>query len=179
MYVELSARQTGKTTRMVDHMCETIMMNHINFVYLVVMNVEIGAHIKRMVKTRLIDINGHDRVNQYLRKIMVTYEMTRQHGFSDPDFYYVDEFCYLRSQDLLIRENTYYCSTPNGNQDFSLDLVNYCNYNDIQIHVHDYECGTRPSVYNYDDYRVFNEFVECYLGMKDFTPKDKLEKHFL
>lgn len=131
MYVEISGRQTGKTTRLVDHMVSNI-LDHTDQPYricLIVRNSGNARHIRSMVARKLNEHIHHIGLSdRYPNNIDVKYSMYDAVGY---DYYYLDEFDFLRDP-ILYRDNAYYTTTP-GNNHTAIGLIEYCQRLNIPI----------------------------------------------
>jgi hypothetical protein len=156
MYVEISGRQTGKTTRLVDHASDEL-INNINdrnyLIGLVVFNRANGLRIQELIINKFIDkirymgyanlvglthdarSNNSDVISRLKKKINIQFNMEQPRGGHINKFY-VDEFSFI-GNDLVINSDAYYCTTPNGNHSFTLHLKNYCENNGVEIIAYD------------------------------------------
>lgn len=100
MYVEITGRQTGKSTRMVDDISNFLEENG-NKTVLVVSR---DTNSRKLIKQKIFNKCGYC-VNRVItsNKMLPAAETIKQ---------YVDEFFYVRESDLLIDKNAYYCGTP-------------------------------------------------------------------
>jgi hypothetical protein len=162
MYVEISGRQTGKTTRLVDHASDELINNIHDSHYrigIVGHNTRSSEHIRDLIIERfLTKINemNHDyyrgilhrlehenpngcAVSSLMRKIVIKRDMDQLVGYGSISKFYVDEFAFRDTMDSPLRllGNAYYCTTPNSNDDFTNGLINYCNEYWVEITSYD------------------------------------------
>lgn len=146
MYLEISGRQTGKTTRLADHASDEL-IQHINDptykIGIVAPSLASTQRIHKMVGdmfvNKLINNNWGDRPLPNIdRKIKKFYDMVPiREDVSNINQWYVDEFAFIHSDQLLRKENAYYCTTPNGNHPFTISLLNYCRHRQIEVESYD------------------------------------------
>lgn len=147
MYVEISDRQTGKTTRLVDHASNELInnINDRNFKIAIVSPThKSGERIRRMIVKKFLYIfESNGNVLTTIRdKIIVQRNMEQPRGYDDINKFYVDEFSFINDQNqrgslLRIDNNAYYCSSPKPGDKFILHLKDYCEHNDIEIVTYD------------------------------------------
>jgi len=162
MYVEISPRQSGKTTRLVNAASTFLRENQESTIGIVSHSRANSEEIKRKILTRLeLDIswrNGMDwpddvtsRVvnNHYKDKIQVRQHTRIQRGYMPPDYWFFDEFAFIRVVDLFpeglehndhtqgnrmglgnqIVTNAYYCTTPTDRFGTLTKLIEWCQEN--------------------------------------------------
>jgi hypothetical protein len=175
MYVEISGRGSGKTTRLVDHASDELIhnINDRNYLIgLVVFNRSSGERIRRLIIEKFVDkirymgyhtivglshdarVNNSDVITRLRRKINIQFDMEHPKGKHINKFY-VDEFAYIGNE-LQINLDGYYCTTPNGDQRFSESMVNFCVDNDIDIM--SYDMCELMRVHNHDEGERFDEW---------------------
>ena len=159
MYVEISGRQTGKTTRLVDHASDELInnINDRNFKIAIVSHSEqSGERIRTMIVERFLDkvnnmvhedyrnihdileTNSRGNITRLMDKI-VTQQMMEHPMGGYINKFYVDEFSFIDNQNtqtwslLRLDDNAYYCTTPRPGDEFTLLLKSHCDYNDIEI----------------------------------------------
>lgn len=161
MYVEISGRQTGKTTRLVDHASDELLhnINDRNYVMAVVSHShQSGKRINRLIVQKTLDkisdmgydVYGDldDATERLNRKIIVQRDMEQPLGRHINKFY-VDEFSFINDQNqrrgspLRLDNDAYYCTTPKPGDEFTLYLKNYCEHNNIEIVAYDISQGLR------------------------------------
>ena len=162
MYVEISPRQTGKTTRLlealIDYMVTHRVIRHrFPLVALVACNqraldeligkLEVMGFINSNTRPEWLDYivtgTGYEEV---INKIELWYRF--QNPVREPDYWFVDEFSMIQTEKLFPNgmepmDNAYYSSTPNttaGRFRFRTGsiyyLTDYCTANDINIKFH-------------------------------------------
>ena len=146
MYLEISGRQTGKTTRLTDHASDEL-IQHINdpvfTIGIVSNNLHSAKRLHDMIKEMFIEKLGHigwgDRpIPNIDRKIKKFHTMVPRNGRIDHiSQWYVDEFAFMNSRELILVDNAYYCTTPNGDQEFTLRLLNHCRRHGIEVESYD------------------------------------------
>lgn len=162
MFVEISGRQSGKTTRLVDHASDELIdnINDRNYLIgLVVVNRANGKRIQKMIIDKFIDkirymgyanivglthdarTNNSDVRSRLMKKINIQYDMEHPRN-GHVNKFYVDEFAFIGGE-LKINVDAYYCTTPNGNQYFTERLINFCFEKDIDILTYDMSEGLR------------------------------------
>jgi hypothetical protein len=159
MYLEISGRQTGKTSRLIDHASDELLNNiddHGHSICIVSPTNHGTVRISKMVKSVFIQKLGPVGeelrtiyVNRLHNKIKMSTTMTPVRGSSlvgNVTKYYIDEFAFIPNQDLIIGDN-YYCTTPNGRYTFTTDLLNHCRRNGVEIKSYDISRGLRNSPY--------------------------------
>jgi hypothetical protein len=101
MYVEISARQTGKTTRLVDDLVNFLQTNGDKSALVV------SSHnpSRKSIKQKIMEKCGLPCVNRTItsHKMLPPSNSMKQ---------YVDEFFYLEPNKLVLDENAYYTGTP-------------------------------------------------------------------
>ncbi len=163
MYVEISGRQSGKSTRLADHASDELIdnINDRNFLIgLVVFNRDSGLRIRDMIIDKFIDkvrymgyanivglthdarTNNSDVKSRLAKKINIQYDMEHPRGGGHINKFYVDEFAFIGNE-LRINVDAYYCTTPNGNQQFTERLVSFCHEKEIDIMTYDMSEGLR------------------------------------
>ena len=176
MYLEISGRQTGKSTRLADHASDEL-IQHINdpvyTIGLVSTNLHSNKRLHEMIKDMFIEKLGHlgwgDRpIPDIDSKIKKFYSM-RPSGrrLTNVSQWYVDEFAFIRDTELVMCDNAYYCTTPNGNHQFTLTLLNHCRWTGIEVESYDVSRELRntfdytPYINEFDDWCIEHE-LEMY-----------------
>ena len=143
MYVEISPRQSGKTTRLVQAVINYLQQNTEHTVAVVGFNSRAKNELKEKISRQIndsnivIDDNWAHRVNFLSGNLFGKYNR-------EPNYWFFDEFSFLPPSNLLhpiysnVIENAYYCTTPAsdgfGLQRRSIDIiVNHCRQNNIEI----------------------------------------------
>lgn len=192
MYVEISGRQTGKTTRMVNDIVHRLIDTNDNIV-IIGHNQDYFRRLKVKLESELLNTNHDsisiDMVRTFLidRRIRFSYDMSTPSYDHWCDYYYVDEFAFLPVDWCLsIKENAYYCSTPNGDNHFTIGLMNYCRHNNITINHYPLHNSTRDvMVYhstselrNYDAF-IYRYGIEQTIGFRGIEPIKNIKKHLM
>lgn len=135
MYCEISPRQSGKTTRLIQAALEYLSYNPTHNIAVVGINSNAVNDLKRKFLREGASGIGNvaNRINFMSGYLFSSYRGT------EPDYWFFDEFGYLLPRDILhtiysnVIENAYYCTTP-GSSNATDIIVNYCTRNNIQIH---------------------------------------------
>jgi hypothetical protein len=164
MYVEISGRQTGKSTRLADHASDEL-IQHINdpvfTIGLVSTNLHRNKRLHELIKDMFIEKLGYlgwgDKpIPNIDRKIKKFYDMVPiRENTSNVSQWYVDEFAFIHSDQLLRKDNAYYCTTPNGDHPFTISLLNHCRSRGIEVESYDISRELR-NTFDYTPY--INEF---------------------
>lgn len=206
MYVEISGRQTGKTTRLVDHASDELLhnINDGNYVIAVVSHShQLGERVNQLIVQKTINkINDMGYGDSLIlrenlnKKIIIQRDMEQPLGRHINKFY-VDEFSFINDQNqrrgspLRIDNNAYYCTTPKPGDEFILYLKDYCEYNDIEVVAYDISQGLRNElqmteyVEEFDNWCIDNQLwmmnhpfeVSKMLNEKGFVRISKIKKH--
>lgn len=105
MYLEISARQTGKTTRLVKQVVDDLESGRYQRAMVMTMNHRAARDISRLIPHRLL--------SRVITQPSVG--LTRSIADSDITRCYYDEFCYITTEYFDdISPNGYYASTPRG-----------------------------------------------------------------
>ena len=143
MYVEISPRQSGKTTRLVQAVINYLQQNTEHTVAVVGFNSRAKNELKEKISRQIndsnivIDDNWAHRVNFLSGNLFGKYNR-------EPNYWFFDEFSFLPPSNLLhpihsnVIQNAYYCTTPAsdgfGLQRRSIDIiVNHCRQNNIEV----------------------------------------------
>jgi len=100
MYVEITGRQTGKTTRMVDDIARFLDENGNKTALVVSFNVA----NRKILKEKIFNKCGY-----CVNRVVTSNKMLPP---SDTIKQYVDEFFHIKEKDLVLDKNAYYCGTP-------------------------------------------------------------------
>ena len=113
MYVEISGRQTGKSTRMVDDVVNFLQRNGDKSVLIVTCNSQMRKHIKQ----KIMDKCGLPCLSRTItsHKMLPPADTIKQ---------YVDEFFYMDENKLFVDKNAYYCGTPKDGLYGIYELIN-------------------------------------------------------
>lgn len=120
MYVEVSARQTGKSTRMVEDIV-TFLEENGNKTVLVVSPT---VNSRKLIKEKIFQKCGLPCLN----RTITSHKMLPPLPNSTMK-QYVDEFFYIPEKNLVVDENAYYTGTPKedgigGRYQFIIDTFN-------------------------------------------------------
>jgi len=138
MYVEISPRQSGKTTRLVQAVINYLQQNTEHTVAVVGFNNRAKNELKEKISRQInssnivIDDDWVHRVNFLSGNLFGKYNR-------EPNYWFFDEFSFLPPSNLLhpihsnVIQNAYYCTTP-ASERRSIDIiVNHCRQNNIEI----------------------------------------------
>jgi hypothetical protein len=134
MYVEISPRQSGKTTRLIQAASDYLRHNPTHNIAVVGMNSKNVVDLKDKF-TRLLTNQNISRVRFMSGNLFGRFLLSN----TEPDYWFFDEFGYMREDYVRhpiyrnIIENGYYCTTPGHSLSTNL-IVNHCRQNNIQIH---------------------------------------------
>jgi hypothetical protein len=185
MYVEVSPRQSGKTTRLVDAVVSYLQQNFSDDLKIVLCCININSfkHIKRLIRgkisTELTNSLPMDYSYESVLKLVDSLYLTKiicvtsRINFNfDPNtisYWFFDEFSFLEPNKILhpingsVLENAYYCTTPSSENRTTNIIVNYCIENDYQIHYNNPWTETlieeQMSFNNYFREAVLNDWV--------------------
>jgi hypothetical protein len=159
MYVEISPRQSGKTTRLVNAASTFLRENQESTIAIVSHNRRNSENIKQQILTRLEmeiswqqgmdwpdDVISRSVHTHYKDRIQVRIHTCIQVGYYPPDYWFFDEFAFIRLGDLFpgpaehndynrgnrmgwgnqIVTNAYYCTTPSDRYGTVDTLVRWC-----------------------------------------------------
>jgi len=140
LYVEISGRQTGKTTRMIDDMVKHIKNGGTCCLY--TMSHRMRKHIVDIVNKKVIRDNPYTVIFPHEFKYLEEQQILKQSDIKN----YFDEFDFLDLNEIFFDPNGYYCTTSSKlrnkndlfneekrNNDFLLKLIweknlNYVSY---------------------------------------------------
>jgi hypothetical protein len=131
MYVEISPRQSGKTTRLIQAASDYLRHNPTHNIAVIGMN---SSHVKDLKNkfTTLFTNQNIGRIKFMSGNLFGKFD-------TEPDYWFFDEFGYMREEHVkhpIYREviqNAYYCTTPGYNPSTNM-VVDYCIQRNIQIH---------------------------------------------
>jgi len=192
MYVEISPRQSGKTTRLVNAAVDYLRNNTEHKIAVVGLHTGCTKNIQRMIREKLAlncsleyGLEWPDELiyrmvdNVYMSRISLRHSLKLNRGQMDPDFWFLDEFGYFPSDFFDsttyrypsyygLPLNAYYCTTPNGNTDVTLRLIEWCRDNNHTIHFHNPWTESRiQEQYGFDAYirrEVLDSWVDFMTG---------------
>jgi hypothetical protein len=131
MYVEISPRQSGKTTRLIQAASDYLRHNPTHNIAVVGINSKNVGDLKDKF-TRLLTNQNISRVRFMSGNLFGKFN-------TEPDYWFFDEFGYMREDYVRhpihrnIIENGYYCTTP-GHSLSTNTVVEHCIDRGIQIH---------------------------------------------
>ena len=165
MYVEISGRQSGKSTRLADHASDELIDNigdgH-HTICVVCYNRFSGGRIRDLILERFFDKlhnmehpqyvdicgrlesdnpHGDSNVRRVREKILIQHDMNQPNG-GHIDKFYVDEFAFIYDE-LDVNIEAYYCTTPNGDDNFTRRIINFCQAYNVDIVSYDMSEGIR------------------------------------
>lgn len=105
MYVEVSGRQTGKTTRLVDNVITFLTENPDKSALIVAWNNDMRKRIQKRVRDKCGRRCEHRTITSYKMLEPVPNGSIKQ---------FVDEFWFINHENLVIDPNAYYTSTIIG-----------------------------------------------------------------
>jgi len=135
MYVEISPRQSGKTTRLIQAASDYLRHNPTHNIAVVSVNRNFLNDLKRKfiqsnVNIERIEFVSSGLMDSFLNRVR----------FREPNYWFFDEFGYINIEHLLnprtrtIFRNGYYCTTPTLRPNTTSYIVDYCRENNIEIH---------------------------------------------
>jgi len=182
MYVEISPRQSGKTTRLIQAASDYLRHNPNHSIAVVGINSMNTDELRNKFLREGIDISHINFMSGYVGNL-----------FHGPNYWFFDEFGFM--ENILhpifrtIIENGYYCTTPahTSTYESTNSIVEYCRQNNIQIHFNNpwteeriQEQGnwndyTRESVLG--DWVRFMESKGLFNGIKINLIRKEIRKH--
>jgi hypothetical protein len=147
MYVEISPRQSGKTTRLIEAAISYLRQDDYARIAIVTSTFQESLLIKKKLKIKIHEIttpNWGGR-NENLELLIHEFYLTRVDTVRDVnslrglrvDYYFFDDFSYLEPRKIMLNnsiiENGYYCTTPTDKRSTINMITNYCLINDINI----------------------------------------------
>jgi len=187
MYVEISGRQSGKTTRLVDHASDELINNIGNRrhrIAVVSHSRQSGERIRHMIVERFLDkvnnmVHGDYRIIHgilvgddgnilisLMDKIVVQRDMEQPRWGIRINKFYVDEFAFINNQNvhmnppLQLNEDAYYCTSPNGYDEFTLRLLRHCLEVNVDVICYDMSEGLRYGLMNIEMVSEFDSWCE-------------------
>jgi len=175
MFVEISGRQSGKTTRLVEHASNELSNNFMVSGYnigIVTWNRPNGIKIRELIIEKFFrDLTGPNTgVRSYIHirgRLMNMIELLPDmNGCMDStiDKFYVDEFSYMSN--LRVDPNAYYCSTPSANE-FTKEIITFCRERGVEIETYDMSEGLRGSF----GHEIFTEEFDSFCYENYIHPK--------
>lgn len=106
-YVEITPRQSGKTTRLINKISD-LMLNiqppTFKPIAVITINKDLGKHIKDRLNHLGVETND------------IIFSTTMYIPNKDSYQFFVDEFDFINRDKLFISDNGYYCTTLNNNE---------------------------------------------------------------
>lgn len=142
MYCEISPRQSGKTTRLIQAALDYLIHNPTHIIAVVGISGKTIKHLKHKLVSlvNLLDITTPSMlvmVNRVRFKIPWAWSGV---GYDrEPDYWFFDEFGYMEERGIRhpitrdIIDNAYYSTTPGFTNSTNI-IVEYCNRHNTQIH---------------------------------------------
>jgi hypothetical protein len=146
MYVEISPRQSGKTTRLIEAAINHLRQDDYARIAIVTTVGQLRL-IKEKLKIKIREITtpnwGGSAENLellidefYLRRVEIVCDVNFLRGLR-LDYYFFDEFSFLEPRKIMLNnniiENGYYCTSPSSSRSTIDVLVNHCSQNNIEI----------------------------------------------
>jgi len=146
MYVEISPRQSGKTTRLIEAAINHLRQDDYTRIAIVTTVGQLRL-IKEKLKIKIREITtpnwGGSAENLellidefYLRRVEIVCDVNFLRGLR-LDYYFFDEFSFLEPRKIMLNnniiENGYYCTSPSSSRSTIDVLVNHCSQNNIEI----------------------------------------------
>lgn len=147
MYVEISPRQSGKTTRLIEAAISYLRQDDYARIAIVTSTLQESLLIKKKLKIKIreITIPNWGGRNENLELLIQEFYLTRVETICDVnslrglrvDYYFFDEFSYLEPRKIMLNnniiENGYYCTSPSSSRSTIDVLANHCSQNNIEI----------------------------------------------
>jgi len=147
MYVEISPRQSSKTTRLIEAAISYLRQDDYARIAIVTSTFQESLLIKKKLKIKIreITIPNWGGRNENLELLIQEFYLTRVETICDVnslrglrvDYYFFDEFSYLEPRKIMLNnniiENGYYCTSPSSSRSTIDVLVNHCSRNNIEI----------------------------------------------
>jgi len=194
MYVEISPRQSGKTTRMVNALVSYLRTNIRNnhYVALVTPNTASRIDTLRLIRDRLAIECSHDvgmewpsdgiynLVDDCYMKNIITKTRFGEYNH-EPNMWFFDEFSFIPLHRVLhpihhsVITNGYYCTSPSSFEQSLEAIVGYCRDSDTPINFHNPWTDRRfMEQYGFEDYMrqaVVGEWME-YMTANGFNVRE-------
>jgi len=136
LYCEISPRQSGKTTRLIQAASDYLRHNPTHKIAIV----GISRVIVKDLKEKIILYSDFFRQNLDRITFLSSHKIY-DYNISNIDYWFFNEFGYMREQNIShptrhrqIIENAYYCTTPTIIPNTTNLIIDYCLQNNIQIH---------------------------------------------
>ena len=193
MYVEISGRQTGKTTRLITRMYNFISDNH-NNVIVGLVSPNMGNTLQ--IRNRLISFAFEmAKENEFLNhlsddylleqaRILINTHVAVYTQMDNPviDYWFVDEFCFINSDKLLIVNNGYYCSSPKETE-FTYRLINHCGMRNTPIRHVPMRDNYRATLIEWGSYAEVEYYdqimrhIGSIINLNSLSPNMTIKKH--
>ena len=129
MYVEISPRQSGKTTRLIEAATNYLRSNSDNTIAIITPTIVRAQEIKN----KIVGIIG----NKFESKIRIGSSVRYLEELTSINYYFFDDFSSIEPNKILVFGtnliNGYYCTTPCGKRSTINMVVNNCHNNNIDI----------------------------------------------
>lgn len=147
MYVEISPRQSGKTTRLIEAAINHLRQDDYARIAIVAPSIGQLRLIKEKLKIKIREIttpNWGGSVDNlellidefYLRRVEIVFDVNLLRSLR-VDYYFFDDFSFLEPRRIMLNnsiiENGYYYTTPTDRRSTIDMITNYCLINDINI----------------------------------------------
>jgi hypothetical protein len=147
MYVEISPRQSGKTTRLIEAAISYLRSDDYARIGIVSNTQTKGKYIKDKLKEAIYNMVRPTWIGNYQNLELLTHEfyLRRVEVISDVNsvrgltvnYYFFDDFSVMEPRKMLfnntIVENGYYCTTPSEKRSTINMITNHCFNNNIEI----------------------------------------------
>lgn len=137
MYVEISPRQSGKTTRLIQAASDYLRHNPTHNIAVVSVDRKFSNDLKRKFMQSNVNI---ERIKFLSGSLLPhVYETINQFSIVY-DYWFFDEFGYIHKEYILnpltraVFRNGYYCTTPTLRPNTTSYIIDYCRENNIEIH---------------------------------------------
>lgn len=128
MYVEISPRQSGKTTRLIEAVITYLNRNPQHNVAILCPRIALTKHIRN----KILNTIG----NSEFFRIHISTSIEQLRGLT-VHHYFFDEFSQMEPRHITFNReiigNAYYCTTPTDKQSTINMITNYCLRNNINI----------------------------------------------
>lgn len=196
MYLEVSGRQTGKTTRLIEHAVHQLLLNYNDDTYIIAVlaNTRYNTELlKEKICQKLIETVRREHpqmewcIDALCDGILPITDMN-QPGLR-PNMWYVDEFAFIPSNRLRHLDNTYFTTSPTNDNNFLGELVDFYQAWDMTIVSYDISLSMRSNPLYSDEVNEFDDYcIDKQLDMfphpfevieKGMKIKQWLKKHKL
>jgi hypothetical protein len=184
MIVEISGRQTGKTTRLITRMYNFISDNH-NNVSVGLISPNMGNTLE--IRNRLISFAFEmTKVKEFLNhlsddylleqaRILINNHVVVSTQMDNPliDYWFVDEFCFINSDKLLIPKET----------EFTYRLINHCGMRNTPIRHVPMRDNYRATLIEWGEigevqyYDQIMRHIGSIINLNSLSPNMRIKKH--